>query len=241
MPGDGGTPAADGPARLAAATAACSSVRTLTAEASLAGRIDGARVRGRLLAGLDRAGRLRIEALAPFGAPVFVLVADADNATLLVPREGRVLTGAPVEDVLEAVAGLPLGPADLLAVLSGCAAFDPAVSAALVPAPGWTDLRLPGGDRLWLRQTMDGVRVVAATRGDLSVEYEWQAGAFPAHVIVSRSPRPGQKAAPTRFTLSLSQVEANVDLPASAFHVDVPGDARPLSLDELRRTRTLVR
>jgi hypothetical protein len=241
VPGDGGEAVADGAARFASATRACTEVRTLTAEASLAGRVEGERVRGRLLAGLDRAGALRIEALAPFGAPAFVLVAAGGESTLFLPREDRVLTGARVEEVLEALAGLPLGPSDLLAVLAGCVSFEPVVSAAFEPAPGWTDVRLSGGDRAWLRESGGSLRVAAATRRDVAVEYEWQGGRFPARVTISRGSRPGRDGGGTRFTLSLSQIESNVELPASAFRVEVPASARPLSLDELRRSGTLAR
>jgi len=239
LPGDGGEAVTDGAVRLAAATRACVGVRTMTAEASLSGRVEAERVRGRLIAGLDRAGGLRIEALAPFGAPVFVLVAFEGDSTLLVPREARVLSGARVEDVLEAVAGLPLGPADLLAVLSGCVVFNPVVVSARSPADAWTDVQLPDGDRVWLRESAGTPRVVAATRGALAVEYAWASGPFPTHVTISRAPRPGLSGADTRFTLALSQVETNVELPASAFRVAVPEGTRPLTLDELRRAGTL--
>jgi hypothetical protein len=42
---------------------------------------------------------------------------------------------------------------------------------------------------------------------------------------------------PASFDLALrpSQVERNVALPASAFSVDVPPDAQPITIEELRR------
>ena len=41
------------------------------------------------------------------------------------------------------------------------------------------------------------------------------------------------------LTAGLSQLEANVDLRPDAFRVDVPSDARPLTLDELRESGPL--
>jgi len=39
--------------------------------------------------------------------------------------------------------------------------------------------------------------------------------------------------------LAISQVETNVDLPAAAFTVIVPGSAAPITLDELRSSGPL--
>ena len=49
----------------------------------------------------------------------------------------------------------------------------------------------------------------------------------------------GPNATGTDLTLRLSQVEINVPLDAAVFEVDVPADATPLTLDELRRSGPL--
>ena len=41
------------------------------------------------------------------------------------------------------------------------------------------------------------------------------------------------------MTAALSQLETNVDLPATAFRVAVPPDAMPMTLDELRQAGPL--
>ena len=51
--------------------------------------------------------------MAPFGQPLFIFVATGDDATLLLPRDERVLEHGRPDAVLEAVAGVPLGAADL--------------------------------------------------------------------------------------------------------------------------------
>ena len=57
-------------------------------------------LRGRVLAGIAAPGRLRLEAVAPFGPPVFILAASGTSATLLLPRDNRVLTGEPASAIL---------------------------------------------------------------------------------------------------------------------------------------------
>ena len=93
LPGGTGTPAQDFAPAYAQARAACDSVRTMQAELGLSGRAAGQRMRGRVLAGLVP-GALRLEGVAPFGAPVFILVADGTRGTLLLSRERRVVRDA---------------------------------------------------------------------------------------------------------------------------------------------------
>ena len=78
------------------------------------------RLRGRVIAGFERPASMRLEGVAPFGPPAFILVARGGDATLLLPRDERVVRGASPEDVLGALTGVALAPADLLAVLTGC-------------------------------------------------------------------------------------------------------------------------
>src|SRR3989338_3856303 len=86
LPGGTGTPAPDFAPAYAEARASCDNVRTMQAELRLSGRAAGQRMRGRVLAGLVP-GALRLEGVAPFGAPVFILVADGMRGTLLLSRE----------------------------------------------------------------------------------------------------------------------------------------------------------
>jgi outer membrane lipoprotein-sorting protein len=44
---------------------------------------------------------------------------------------------------------------------------------------------------------------------------------------------------PVDLTAAISQLDANVDLDPAAFRVDVPPDAKPLTLDELRESGPL--
>ena len=135
-------------ARLAQATSACLAVRTLTAEIAVSGSAGARRLRGRLLAGLSAPtasstsapaassasapaasstsafASVRLEAVAPFGPPLFIFVATGNDATLLLPRDNRVLEHGRPDEVLEATAGVPFAAADLLPILTGCTSVD---------------------------------------------------------------------------------------------------------------------
>src|SRR5262249_23715637 len=104
LPAGGGTliSAGDAEQALSQAVASCSSRRTLTAEVNVTGSVGGRRLRVRVVTGVAPPQFARLEALAPFGGPLFVFVAADDMATLLLPRDGRVLEGGRADAVLEA-------------------------------------------------------------------------------------------------------------------------------------------
>ena len=102
----------------------CVRINSLTAEIAVSGSIEGRAVRGRLsagVAGIAGSGSARLEAIAPFGPPLFILAAHDADATLLLPRDNRVLreSGRP-SAVLEVVAGVPVDAVDLRHILTGC-------------------------------------------------------------------------------------------------------------------------
>ena len=69
-----------------------------------------------------RRRRRALEVVAPFGPPVFIFAATDDDATLLLPRDVRVLEHGRPDDVLDAVAGVPLNAERICATtLTGCA------------------------------------------------------------------------------------------------------------------------
>src|SRR5207247_11119018 len=120
LPSGAGTPAPDAAGALAEATAACRTVSTITAEMAVSGSVGGRRLRARLLAGLASPASARLEAVAPFGPPLFFFVARGGDATLYLPRDDRVLEHGRPAAVLEAIAGVPLDAADLRVTLIGC-------------------------------------------------------------------------------------------------------------------------
>ncbi len=125
LPTDQGAPLPDFKTIHAQLSSPCTGVRTLTAELALSGRAGRQKLRGRVVAGFARPASMRLEGVAPFGPPAFILASRPEMTVLLLPRESRVLRGAPAEDILGALTGVTLGPADLLAILTGCVVPSP--------------------------------------------------------------------------------------------------------------------
>lgn len=234
LPADAGAPFPDYAQVFDGATAACRGARTVTAELALSGRAGADRLRGHVLAGFARPSSMRLEGVAPFGAPAFILVADGSGATLLLPRDHHVVRGASAEPILDALTGVALSPADLAAILTGCVEPSPAATGGRLHADGWASIDLEGGATLYLRRGSDGWRIRAARRDRWRIDYTAWQGTFPSEVRLQSTAAPA-----VDLTAALSQVDANVDLEASAFTLSVPADATPLSIDALRRAGPL--
>ncbi len=231
LPSGAGTPLPDYEDLFAAAVEPCRRVRTLELLLAISGRAGDARLRGRVRGALARPGSLRLEGLAPFGAPAFVLVAGAAPPVLLLPRERRVVTGASGRDLLAVLAGLPLGPADFRAVLTGCLVPHPRAVAARTYGGGWTGVALEGDATLYLREAGAAPVMVGGRRPGLIVEYAEHVRGLPRRVRVQTT-APG--AAPTDVTATLSQVGINVELDERAFVQDVPAGFVPVPIETLR-------
>lgn len=216
----------------------CDGITTLTAEIGLSGRAAGQRLRGTLHAGFATPESLRVEAVAPFGGPFFLLAGRAGRATLLLPREDRVLRDAPADAILEALAGLDQTPADLRAWIAGCPAATGEVTEPRRYSAEWVSARM-GGRQFWLTraESVPGAgspawRLVAALSGPLTIEFAEHTGRQPGRVRIRRAASAAAAALDVR--LALRQVEHGVALPEAAFDVDVPADAVPITIDELR-------
>jgi hypothetical protein len=241
LPTGGGEPASDGREALAQAIAACSAIRTFTAEIRLSGKIQGQRLRARLLVGTAAPASARVEAVAPIGAPVFIFVARGGDSTLLLPRDNRVLEHAAPQDVLGAIAGVPLTPEGLRLTLTGCWPPDATVSGARRYGDSWRVIALPDNDLVTLHRARatDPWRIAAAERHDQQgrwrATYDVYQNDLPQAIRLSSAATAG--ASVFDLQLSLSQLETNVPLEDDAFRVKIPGDAAPISLDELRHAR----
>jgi hypothetical protein len=194
---------------------------------------------GRVIAGFERPASMRLEGLAPIGQPVFQLAAQGGTGTLWLPRESRVLRGQPAEAILDALIGVNLAPADLQAILTGCVVPDPMPTGGRQHANGWASIDLRDGAKLYLRRAPARAtsqwELRAAQRDGWELEYTMGQSQFPASVRLTSE---SQKV-PVDLTTVLSQLETNVDLDPAAFRIDVPPDAKPLTLDELRESGPL--
>src|SRR5438477_10811853 len=114
------------------------------------GSAGGHRLRGRLTAGLAQPASARLEAVAPFGQPVFVFVASGSDASLLLPRDRRVLEHGKPADVFEAVSGVPVDAAQLRLLVTGCAGA-PDASDTVAFGDNWR-VAPDGADNVYFRR-----------------------------------------------------------------------------------------
>jgi outer membrane lipoprotein-sorting protein len=239
LPSGTGTPFPDFVSAYTQATAECRAVKTMSASLSLSGRAGSTKLSARIDAGFAEPARLRLEGYPRVnfgGKPFFVLVANGPTATLVLTRDDRVLRSASSSAIIEALAGVALEPDELRALVSGCAlgAGQPAAGRAF--ENGWAAID-SGDSTPFLRQLEGQWRIVAARRGSLTVEYSNFAGGRPSTIRVHTTSAPG--VAPADLTLRITQVEVNTPLDNAVFDADVPPNAAPLTLDELRRAGPL--
>lgn len=228
LPTGMGTPASDYTSAFTGARTVCGGVRTLQAELGLSGRAAGQRMRGRVLAGLVP-GALRLEGVAPFGSPIFVLVADGPRGTLLLLRDRRVLQDAPPEEILNALIGIRLGPDDLRALLSGCVSAGAEAAAGRAYGPDWLAVDLAAGGMVFLHRRNSVWRIVAGRYAGLEIEYPAFQGDRPSQVVL--------RGTDLDVVLGLDQVEVNGDLPRDQLvGVKIASGLAPLTLEELRRS-----
>jgi outer membrane biogenesis lipoprotein LolB len=228
LPDDAGVPLPDFAEIHQQATRVCRGVRTLEGEISLRGSAGGQGLRGRVIAGFERPDSMSLVVGGPFGRAEILLAALDGQATLLWPSERVVVRDAP-EEILGALVGVNLAPADLLAVLTGCVVPAPAPTAGRLHANGWASIDVSGGAVAYLEGNGEW-RVRAARRDGWRVLYEEWQGLFPSVVRL-------QSLAGTLVvdvTATLSQISSNHDIPPAAFTLTVPDDAETITVEELR-------
>ncbi len=82
-----------------------------------------------------------------------------------------------------------------------------------------------------------GWRLVAVNAGPLTVEFSEHAGTQPGRLRIRRAGAADVPALDVR--LALRQVERGVALDDAAFAIDVPPDAVPITIEELRESGPL--
>jgi hypothetical protein len=245
LPVGPGTAAVDASDALSEATRACRDISTIKAEISVTGSVGGRGLRARLLAGLAAPSSARLEALAPFGQPVFVLVARDNETTLLLPRDRRVLEHGRADEALDAVAGVPIDAKDLRIALTGCTAA-PRAQEARQLGDDWRIVPDASGD-VYLHRDARGApwRIVAAQHSGAGgqswrAEYrDFQQGS-PADGLPKTVRLTSLDAKRFDLRLAISQVELNVPLGVEVFTVQIPQGTQPISIEELRQSGPLA-
>jgi hypothetical protein len=230
LPTGTGTPFAEFDAAYTQAVEQCRSARSVLAELGLSGRAGGTRLRGRISAGLVAPDSIRLEGVA-FGRPIFILAGSGGRATLLLVREDRVVRDEPPAAIVEALTGVSLGPSDLVPVIAGCGLGAGTASNGRTFNNEWAAVDT-GDTTTYLRRIDGSWRIGAVVRRDLQVLYSDFARGLPSAVHL-------RTGAVADITLRISQLEMNTTIEPVAFGVNVPPDALPLTLDELRRAGPL--
>ena len=231
LPSGAGAAVSDYLPALTGARAACESIRTFQAELGLSGRAAGQRMRGRVHAGLVPKA-LRLEGVAPFGSPVFILVADGTHGTLLLLRDRRVVRDAPPEEILNALVGVRLDPDDLRSLLTGCVKAVAETSSARAYGADWLAVDLAAGGTIYLRRRQGEWQIVAGRHDGLEIDYTAFSNGRPSQIVLR-----GQD---LHLALAVTQVQVNGDLPREALvAVNIAPGMEPLTLEELRRAGPL--
>ena len=219
---------------LLSATTRCSAVETLSAELTVSGRAGKDRLRSRVLAGLVQPGSVRLEGVAPFGGPTFILTATPTHSTLLLPRDSRVLVGVPAQDILDALIGVRLTPDVLRRVLSGCLVSSSEPVGGRAYGTKWLVVESRDGDENYLQFDKDLPKLVAVRTGNLFTKYSNFLGAVPRRVQMTRFGVSG--AIEVEVTVLLEQIRVNTQLGKEIFSVDIPTTFVPITLEDLRST-----
>jgi outer membrane biogenesis lipoprotein LolB len=193
-----------------------------------------------LLAGFTTPAALRFEAVAPFGPPVFILAGRDNRATLLLPRDNRVLRDADVAQLLERLTGLSLAADDVRLILTGCLVDGGGLADGRVWPNGWRGVTVGAGITAYLNERNGVTTVVAADHGDWRVDYADHQNGI-ARTVRIRSAGSVRDSEPSAIDISavLGQLEINTAIAAKAFEVEVPPGAIPITLDDLRAVAPL--
>jgi hypothetical protein len=241
LPAGAGASVSGSDSALAEAVSSCSRVVTLTAEVAVSGSVQGHRVRGRLSAGVANPASARLEAVVSFGPPLFIFVARDGDATLVLPRDNRILPRGQPSAVLEAVTGVPLDAVDLREILTGCSPIGSAPARRF--GDTWQIVSFANQETFLHRQsTTTPWNLVAMIRRTTSRDRQWRAdfgdrqNGEPRTIHLMSLDERGRIGADFDLQLVLSQIDVNMPLDDSVFTVQVPPDAQPITLDELRRS-----
>ena len=220
------------------ASRSCRGVRTMTAELQVTGKVGETALRIRAVAGLAHPDAVRLEGIAPFGRLGFVFVAKADQAVLLLPRENLVVTDQDPNKVLEALTGLPIEPAELRAILSGCVAPDPKPIGGRLYGQSLVAVDVGTQATVFVRYKEMPMKIIAGLVKGIALEFAEFSGSMPRLIRIRSARNPG--GVPIDLVVRLSQLEINTTLDPLVFSVDVPPEAEPLSLEGLRHMGPLA-
>lgn len=229
LPSGDGTPFPGFESVYAEATGRCRDAQSVGAELRLSGRAGEQRLRGSIAAAFAAPASLRLEGTA-FGRPIFYLVARDATGILLLPRDNRVVRNAPPEAIVEALAGVALTPGELRSAVAGCGLGTGTPTNGRMFTNDWSAVDV-GGTTTYLRRLDGRWQVAGAVRDPLTLLYSDFAGGIASAIHV--------RSTVADIRLGVSDLQINTTLDDKVFELNVPPDAMPLTLEELRRAGPL--
>lgn len=210
------------------ATAGCRDARSYGALLRASGRVGDQRLWPvEIEAALTADQSIYLNALAG-GQTVFVLAGTGGRSSLWLRADQRVTTAA-TADILDAIIGISVTPAELLAILSGCVTRDTAVVRAERQDRFLTITTRDA--RVYLTQEGTVWRTRAAVTPSFTIEFGGLAKPAPGEIWVWSAPN----APRAQLHLRASEVALNSSIPADVFTLpSAAKSATPLSLEELR-------
>jgi hypothetical protein len=236
-PAGPGTPAPEAAAAWDEAIRSCRQAGSYVAALRATGRVGGGRLFPiSLEAAVTRDDAIYLSATAA-GRSLFVLAGERAQATLWLRSDDRAVT-APASDILNAIVDLPISPARLLALLTGCVArsFDIVGSSR---RGGFVTIETADAI-VHLEQMPGGWRARAGEVEGLVVEFAWDDRAtVPEDVWIWTV---DQQAPSAALRLGVTDPEVDGVLPAEVFRAPAgAATAQPMTIEELRAARPVGR
>ena len=229
------TPDPSAAERFQSATSQCRGLRTLTAELALSGRAGGERLRGRVVAGLERVGRRASKASRRLARPSSSWPPPTSARACCCRAIAACSTTPPCRPCSNGSPASPLAPTTFVSCSRAASWSRPIRLRDGGGAAGGRPCAVAPERVAYMRERQGTVVVVAADYGPWRVDYAGHAGGWPRSVRVRRG---GDTT--TDVTARLSQLEINVPIDPRAFTLDVSPGMTPMTLDELRSVAPLA-
>ena len=213
---------------LAAVTGGCASLQSLTAGLTLSGRVGDQGLRGSILVGVRLPSSLRLVGVAPLGRPLFILAGRRGFADLLLQQRAQLVSRAEPGAILKELVGIRLEPHELLAILGGCLTLQAVPVTGRAYGDGWVSMDLSDAMTVYVRRDGDGDRLVAGTRGPLSVYYRDFVGQSATRIELRTADDPS-----VEINLRVVERTLNAPLEVEAFSFRVPDGVTPIAVEEL--------
>ena len=232
VPQDSGVRILDYEELLKEATQHCQRVKSLELLLAIKGKSGDSSIGGRVRAAIMKPSLLRLEGLAPYGSPSFVLISNRELAVLLLPRDRRAIVEATTADLLKSLTGLYLDQEDFLGLLTGCLVSEPKPKEARRYRGEMIGIELYDEARLYIQPSGEYPLIVAGILRDLSVQYTDYKRGLPRALRVQTA---SAELIQTDFRATLSQLNVNVDIRKEAFSTVVPDSFSLMTLDEFHK------